>query len=65
MAHLWTLFKRLSQHGLIVNPAKSHFGLSTSDFLGHRITKDGVVPLHLKVDAVLDFPCPHMVQEFL
>ena len=58
LAHLRTLFERLSQHGLIVNPAKCQFGLSTIDFLGHRVTKDGAVPLPSKVEAVTHFPRP-------
>lgn len=68
MAHLRTLFERLSQHGLIVNPAKCQFGLPVIDFLGHRITKDGAVPLPSKVEAVSEFPQPLTVralQEFL
>jgi len=52
LSHLRTLFERLNQHGLIVNPAKCQFGLSTIDFLGHRVTKDGAVPLPSKVEAV-------------
>ncbi|KAJ8415098.1 hypothetical protein AAFF_G00007960 [Aldrovandia affinis] len=37
LSHLRTLFERLSQHGLIVNPAKCQFGLLSIDFLGHHI----------------------------
>ncbi|KAJ8415097.1 hypothetical protein AAFF_G00007950 [Aldrovandia affinis] len=37
LSHLRTLFERLSQHGLIVNPAKCQFGLPSIDFLGHHI----------------------------
>lgn len=40
MSHLWTLFERLSQHKLVINPAKCQFGLSIIDFLGHCITKE-------------------------
>ena len=31
MSYLRTLFERLNQHGLIINPAKCQFGLSTID----------------------------------
>ena len=68
LAHLRTLFERLSQHGLIVNPAKCQFGLSVIDFLGHRVTRDGAAPLPSKVEAVAQFPRPLTVkslQEFL
>ena len=67
-SHLLTLFERLSQHGLSINPAKCQFGLRTIDFLGHRINKDGAVPLPSKVEAVMNFPRPLSVkslQEFL
>ena len=68
LAHLRILFERLSQHGLIINPAKCQFGLTTIDFLGHRVTKGGAVPLPSKVDAISNFPRPVTVrslQEFL
>jgi len=60
VAYLWT--QQLSQHGAIVNPAKCQFELTTIDFLGHCITRVGVVPLLSKVDVVMDFPCPPTVR---
>ena len=68
LSHLRTLFEHLSEHGLIVNPAKCQFGLSATDFLGHQVTKEGAVPLPAKVEAVRGFPQPVTVralQEFL
>ena len=68
MSHLRTLFERLSQHRLIITPAKCQFRLSTINFLGHRVTKNGAVPLPSKVDALENFPRPLTVislQEFL
>lgn len=68
LAHLQSLFIRLSQHGLIINPTKFQFGLTAIDFLGHWITSEGVVPLPSKVDAITEFPTPHTtkaLQEFL
>ncbi|KAF7646138.1 hypothetical protein LDENG_00192610 [Lucifuga dentata] len=53
---------------LILNPAKCQFRLTTIDFLGHHVTKDGAVPLPSKVDTVTNFPLPLTVralQEFL
>ncbi|KAJ8409956.1 hypothetical protein AAFF_G00209970 [Aldrovandia affinis] len=58
LSHLQALFTRLSQHGLIVNPAKCLFGRGTIEFLGHRITCEGAVPLPSKVEAVAAFPRP-------
>lgn len=68
LSHLRQVFQRLDEHGLIVNNAKCQFGLSEIDFLGHRISSRGAVPLPSKVQAVVDFPRPESVkslQEFL
>ncbi|RVE65529.1 hypothetical protein OJAV_G00117810 [Oryzias javanicus] len=68
LVHLREVFQRLETHGLIVNPAKCQFGLSAIDFLGHRISAQGAVPLPSKVQAVADFPRPAVIkalQEFL
>ena len=67
LSHLRLLFSRLQQHGLIINPAKCQFGLSSMDFLGHHITTAGAIPLPSKVEAVLGLPQPLTVkalQEF-
>ena len=45
LSRLRALFTRLSQHGLIINPAKCQFGVFYIDFLGHRVTKGGAAPL--------------------
>ncbi|XP_053734725.1 uncharacterized protein LOC128767052 [Synchiropus splendidus] len=66
--HLRQVFQRLHDHGLIVNTAKCQFGLPGIDFLGHRISSQGAVPLPAKVQAVSAFPRPVSVkslQEFL
>ena len=68
LSHLRLLFERLSEHGLITNPAKCQFGLSSITFLGHHVTPQGAVPLPARVDAVACFPRPRTVkslQEFL
>lgn len=68
MAHLRQLFERLSEHGLIINPAKCQFGQSSIKFLGHHVTPHGAAPLPARVEAVNRFPRPCTVQslqEFL
>uniref|UniRef100_A0A3Q2WY89 Gypsy retrotransposon integrase-like protein 1 n=1 Tax=Haplochromis burtoni TaxID=8153 RepID=A0A3Q2WY89_HAPBU len=68
MFHLRQVFQRLAEHGLIINPSKCQFGLPVLDFLGHRISAEGAVPLPDKVRAVSEFPRPTNVkslQEFL
>jgi hypothetical protein len=56
--HLRQLLRRLQDHGLVINVDKCHFGQTTIDFLGHRISSHGVVPLPGKVDAIRKFPRP-------
>lgn len=66
--HLRQVFGRLKEHGLIISPTKCEFGVSEIDFLGHHVSRNGVVPLQKKVQAVIDFPKPATVkglQEFL
>ena len=53
---LTTVFDALEANGMIVNKAKCVFGVDSIDFLGHRISKDGISPLPDKVKAVQDFP---------
>ena len=65
--HLQTLFQRLKEYGLVINLSKSQFGCETIDFLGHRISSTGIMPLPDKVDAIVSFPQPVTIrglQEF-
>ena len=66
--HLRFFIEHLHEHGLIFNIAKCQFGRKNLDFLGHRITCNGVMPLPDKVLAIRDIGKPLFVkglQEFL
>ena len=66
--HLRLLFERLNEHGLVINVHKCQFGCNAIDFLGHRITHAGIMPLPAKVDAVTNFSQPSTrkgLQEFM
>lgn len=66
--HLRTVFKRLSQFGLIANKDKCELGQVEMDFLGHHISKEGITPLPKKVVAIRNYPLPHdqeSVKKFL
>jgi transposase InsO family protein len=66
--HLRILFDRMRQHGLVVNVAKCEFGLTSIDFLGHRVDQQGAKPLPNKVQAIANFAKPDTVkglQEFV
>lgn len=65
---LATLFQRLKDHGLVINPNKCIFGASSLNFLGHKVDQHGAVPLPAKVEAIRNFPKPTTikgVQEFV
>ena len=53
--HLRQLFARLSEFGVVINPDKCQFGASSLDFLGHRVSEQGISPLEEKITAVRDF----------
>jgi len=56
--HLRTIFKRLKEYGVVINPSKSIFGLTQIEFLGYRITQQGTAPLPEKVQTIVNFPQP-------
>ena len=68
LRHLRTVLDRLQSAGLVLRRDKCTFGVKEVDFLGHRISSKGVLPLPSKVSAVASFPTPSTVkalQEFV
>lgn len=61
--HLRAVFERLGKYGVVLNVAKCIFGQPEVDFLGHRISSAGSLPLTEKVDAILQLPKPSTVKE--
>ena len=62
------LFTLLSQYGLVINPDKCQFSVSTLNFHGHCNSSAGIVPLEDCVEAIQYFPSPTIktsLQEFL
>ena len=55
---LRAVFIRLVAHGIVINPNKCEFGVSSLNFLGHLINRHGISPLPEKVKTVSDFPQP-------
>ena len=60
--YLRQLFERLAEYGLVVNPQKCVLGQSSLDFLGHRVTSDGIHPLQDRVQAIRDYPWSAVAQ---
>ena len=66
--HLRLLFDRFCKYGVIINPAKSVFGVSSLEFLEHKVSANGIHPLDSKIQAIREFPLPTSVtklREFL
>ncbi|KAL8442993.1 hypothetical protein Emag_006158 [Eimeria magna] len=67
-AHLQQLFQALRAATLQLHPGKCSFGAAAVRYLGHIVSRDGVNPCPLKIQAILDMPVPKTakaVQPFL
>lgn len=58
MAHLSTVFRRLSEANLTINLAKCEFGQATVVYLGKVVGRGQVRPVQSKVEAILNYPPP-------
>ena len=61
--HLTVLFDRLQKHGLVLKLEKCLFGVPEIDFLGHHVSRHGIIPLTSRVQAIKDVPAPTTVKE--
>ncbi|PIK40117.1 hypothetical protein BSL78_23040 [Apostichopus japonicus] len=57
------VFDRLKQQGLKIKPSKCTFFQSEVTYLGHKVTRAGVMPSPDKIQAVKDWPAPRNVKE--
>ncbi|KAJ8346671.1 hypothetical protein SKAU_G00280720 [Synaphobranchus kaupii] len=58
----------LASHNLTLNGEKCIFAVPAIEFVGFRVTADGLSPLHSNVEAVLNLPepsCPAQLASFL
>ena len=60
--HLRVVLELLVQNGLVWNLDKCSFVQNEIEYLGHKITAAGIVPLHCHVDALLLQPHPQDVR---
>ena len=63
LENLQETFDALRKHGLSIKAVKCSFAMSKVTFLGHKITRKGVSPLHSKVAAVQKWPPPAHVRD--
>ncbi len=61
MEHLRKVFQRLRENKLYAKFEKCEFGVVEVDFLGHRITQEGLKMDDHKVKAILDWEPPRSV----
>nr|VZI03201.1 unnamed protein product [Spirometra erinaceieuropaei] len=68
MENLAKMFDRLKKFGVVLNPSKCVFGVSSLEFLGHLGDSYGIHPLPSKFAAIRGFPRPsskRQLQRFL
>jgi transposase InsO family protein len=61
--HVAEVLSILSKSGLVINVGKCVFGRESVEFLGHRVSAAGVLPLADRVAAIRQFPPPTTVRE--
>ncbi len=59
--HLRKVFQKLKENKLYAKFEKCKFGVMEVDFLGHRITEEGLMMDNHKVKAILDWELPKLV----
>lgn len=63
LQHIRLVLERFRQHKLYVNPSKSSFNQKEVEFLGMRVSSEGILPSKSKVKAIQEWPRPTNVQE--
>ena len=57
-ASLKNFFQKCQAHGILLSPKKSQICMSSITFLGHKITRNGLLPLDKHQKAIAEFPRP-------
>lgn len=68
LTHIDTLFERLAEYGLTINPVKCVFGVEKLEFLSHEVTAHGIRPSNERITAIIEYPTPtgvKQIQRFL
>ena len=52
------VFERLRSAGLTINPVKCQFFQEKLEYLGHTISKSGILPNNAKIEAISLYPAP-------
>lgn len=63
LTHLKSLFEVFRKNNMTLNFKKSKFFRNEIDFLGHRITSEGIKPQPEKIEAIMKFPTPKNIKQ--
>ena len=59
--HLRTInefLQRCIENGITLKPSKTYLAQESIDYLGFRLSREGIAPLKAKVDPIIDYPLP-------
>ena len=62
ISHLHQVLQRLNAYGLSLNVRKSVLAVPEIEFLGHKLTKDGIAILSHRIDAISRLPEPETIR---
>lgn len=63
LQHLRTVFQRIRDAGLKLKPSKCAFFKNEMEFLGHKVSREGILPLPDKVTAVRKMSPPKSLRD--
>ncbi|GFS31850.1 transposon Tf2-11 polyprotein, partial [Nephila pilipes] len=63
ISHLRQVFQRLQDAGLVIKVAKCKFSQTEVNFLGHRISFNGIEPTKERIKVIEDFKLPETIKE--
>lgn len=61
--HLYEVLKRLDDYGIGINIQKCEFGKQEVNYLGYKVSTNGIQPLDEKVEAISTYPKPKTIEE--
>ena len=61
LEHLKTVFERLDKYGLNIKQSKCTFGVTSLDFLGYKISAEGIQPSTDRVDVIISYQKPNSI----
>ena len=59
--HLHTLdqfFQKCIENGITLKPSKTYLAAESIDYLGFRLSKEGIEPLKSKIEPIINYPLP-------